>query len=98
MIISMVNEKLPPGNTEGPYYKENSPEKTDLREKDVLGENIVLTGYVLNINNKAIVGTWIDFWQADGNGRYDNVGYVLRSHQFSDKSGKYLLETVITGG
>jgi protocatechuate 3,4-dioxygenase beta subunit len=94
----MGNVKLTPGTTEGPYYKENSPEKTNLREKGVPGENLVLTGYVRNTDNKPVAGAWLDFWQANGDGRYDNTGYVLRGHQFSDKSGKYHLETVMPGG
>jgi len=94
--MSMGN--LTPGTTEGPYYKENSPERSDLCEKGVPGENLLRTGYVLDTNNKPVVGAWLDFWQADGSGRYDNAGYVLRGHQFSDKSGKYHLETVVPGG
>ncbi len=41
---------------------------------------------------------WLDFWQADGEGKYDNSGYTLRGHQYTDKSGKYTLETVVPGG
>ncbi len=30
-------------------------------------------------------------------GRYDNDGYRLRGHQFTDQAGRYVLETVIPG-
>lgn len=53
--------------------------------------------YVFNENCEPIYSAWLDFWQADGNGVYDNAGYKLRGHQLSDKDGKFLLETVIPG-
>ena len=37
------------------------------------------------------------FWQADGNGEYDNEGYTLRGHQYTDENGKYMLVTVVPG-
>ncbi|MHB1347733.1 MAG: intradiol ring-cleavage dioxygenase, partial [Candidatus Humimicrobiaceae bacterium] len=40
---------------------------------------------------------WLDFWQADGDGNYDNSGYKLRGHQYTDKNGRFILETVIPG-
>jgi protocatechuate 3,4-dioxygenase beta subunit len=39
----------------------------------------------------------LDFWQADAQGEYDNAGYRLRGHQFSDDAGRYRLETVLPG-
>lgn len=86
-----------PSLTEGPYYKSNSPLRTNLIEGGVIGEKITITGYVYDINCNPISGALLDFWQADGNGIYDNSGYKLRGHQFTDKDGKYILETVIPG-
>ena len=39
----------------------------------------------------------VDFWQCDNAGNYDNVGYRLRGHQFTDASGRYRLETIVPG-
>ena len=39
----------------------------------------------------------LDFWQADAGGVYDNAGYRLRGHQFTDARGRYRLETVVPG-
>jgi protocatechuate 3,4-dioxygenase beta subunit len=39
----------------------------------------------------------VDFWQADAQGLYDNVGSKLRGHQFTDEAGRYSLETVVPG-
>jgi hypothetical protein len=83
--------------TEGPFYKKGSPERTDLIEEGIVGEPITLSGYVVDSNCNPIPDAWLDFWQADGNGNYDNRGYKLRGHQFTDKQGKYLLRTVIPG-
>jgi protocatechuate 3,4-dioxygenase beta subunit len=83
--------------TEGPYYTADTPERTSLTEPGVVGTKLVLTGYVLDTDCTPIPGAWLDFWQADGNGQYDNTGYRLRGHQFTDDDGRYYLETVIPG-
>ena len=58
---------------------------------------MIVTGYVLTTDCKPIAGAWLDFWQADEEGQYDNSGYNLRGHQTTDASGRYYLETVIPG-
>lgn len=86
-----------PSTTEGPYFKPNSPERKSVLEPGVVGEKLNLTGRVLTRSGKPVAGVLLDFWQADGNGRYDNVDYKLRGHQFTDDLGRYQLETVIPG-
>ena len=81
--------------TEGPYYKEGSPERTNIVENGTFGEILVVKGSVLDIKGNPIAGARIDFWQADGKGNYDNSGYNLRGHQYTDNTGSYHLETVI---
>jgi protocatechuate 3,4-dioxygenase beta subunit len=81
--------------TEGPYYKKGSPERTNLVEEGTVGDPITLTGYVFDKNCNPVPNAWLDFWQTDGSGNYDNRGYKLRGHQYTDKDGKYLLRTVI---
>jgi protocatechuate 3,4-dioxygenase beta subunit len=39
----------------------------------------------------------LDFWQADGDGEYDNNGFRLRGHQYSDDQGRFRVETVVPG-
>jgi protocatechuate 3,4-dioxygenase beta subunit len=36
-------------------------------------------------------------WQADASGAYDNSGYRLRGHLFTDAQGRYRFETVVPG-
>lgn len=83
--------------TEGPYYKTGSPVRTNLREEEIPGEKLTLTGFVFDQDCKPIANAWLDFWQADGEGNYDNQGFKLRGHQFTEAKGKYILETVIPG-
>ena len=86
-----------PSTTEGPYYTADTPERTSLIEPGVTGTKLVLTGYVLATDCTPVAGAWLDFWQADGNGQYDNTGYKLRGHQFTGEDGRYYLETVLPG-
>jgi protocatechuate 3,4-dioxygenase beta subunit len=86
-----------PAMTEGPYYKPDSPERTSLLEEATPGTRLILSGYVLTTDCKPVAGAWLDFWQTDGNGEYDNAGYKLRGHQFTDEAGRYSLETVVPG-
>lgn len=61
------------------------------------GEVLKVVGYVLDANCQPIANAWLDFWQADANGEYDNAGYILRGHQFTDSQGRYQLETIMPG-
>lgn len=88
---------LTPAQTEGPYYTPNTPERTSLIEPGMTGTRLILTGYVLDVNCRPIANAWLDFWQADDAGEYDNAGYVMRGHQFTDANGRYQLETVFPG-
>ena len=61
------------------------------------GTRMIVTGYVLTRDCKPIAGAWLDFWQADDQGEYDNTGYTLRGHQFTDAIGRYTLATILPG-
>lgn len=88
-----------PPQTMGPYFVPGSPERTDLREPGIPGEPLLLRGYVLTTDCQPIAGAALEFWQADGEGEYDNSadGFTLRGHQTTDDAGRYLLETVLPG-
>ena len=88
---------LTPEETEGPYYKAGSPEQANLLQAGMSGTKIVITGYVYTADCKPIANALLDFWQADANGNYDNSGYTLRGHQFTDANGRYQLTTVVPG-
>jgi len=88
---------LTPSSTEGPYFTAGSPERTSLIEANMPGTVLILSGYVLTSDCQPVANAKLDFWQADANGVYDNQGYTLRGHQFSDENGFYQLTTVIPG-
>lgn len=83
--------------TAGPFFKPRSPQRASLLEPGMDGARIVVTGSVLSTSCRPIPSTLLDFWQADGHGRYDNAGFRLRGHQFADEQGRYRLETVVPG-
>jgi protocatechuate 3,4-dioxygenase beta subunit len=88
---------LSPALTEGPYFKANSPERTSLLDTGMPGTKLTLTGYILTADCKPVANALLDFWQANAQGQYDNQGYTLRGHQFTDANGYYHLETVVPG-
>jgi len=90
------DEATPP-QTEGPFFKTSSPERVELLEAGMIGQKIELVGFVLTRGCKPLAGALLDFWQADDKGRYDNSGFRLRGHQFSDAEGRYRLQTVVPG-
>jgi protocatechuate 3,4-dioxygenase beta subunit len=90
-------DDVTPRQTEGPYYKRRSPERTSLLDPGMTGSTIVLTGYVLSRRCQPLARALLDFWQADERGQYDNEGYRCRGHQFADEAGHYRLETVVPG-
>jgi protocatechuate 3,4-dioxygenase beta subunit len=83
--------------TEGPFFKPSSPERSELLEAGMAGQPIELAGFVLSRDCKPIAGALLDFWQADDKGNYDNSGFRLRGHQFTDADGRFRLRTVVPG-
>lgn len=88
---------LTPSQMAGPYYTPNTPERNILYEEGMEGKRLILVGYVVDQNCNPLPNAWLDFWQADAKGEYDNTGYRLRGHQFTDAQGRYYLETVVPG-
>jgi len=86
-----------PWETEGPYFKPNSPERSSLLEQGMGGSKLVLTGRVLTTDCKPVAHALLDWWHADNEGEYDNSGFRLRGHQYTDKNGIFRLETIVPG-
>jgi len=83
--------------TEGPYFKPESPLRASLLEPGIVGTKIVVTGMVLSTSCQPVARALLDVWHADERGGYDNAGYRLRGHQFTDDQGRYRLETIVPG-
>ncbi len=102
---SVVSAGLPPtpacsdpdateSQIEGPFYTPNTPLRTDLRERATVGTPLVIEGRVVSTDCRAMTGAVLDIWSCDGNGLYDNDGFNLRGHQFTDGQGAFRVETV----
>jgi protocatechuate 3,4-dioxygenase beta subunit len=83
--------------TEGPFFKPRSPQRSDLREPGISGQQVELSGYVLTRSCRPVAGALVDLWHADGKGEYDNTGFRLRGHVFADREGRYLFRTIMPG-
>ena len=83
---------------QGSFYKTGSPERKNIAEPDTRGEKLILKGHVLDKGSGPVPHAWLDFWQADGRGLYDDEGCNLRGHQYTDQEGSFELETVRPAG
>jgi protocatechuate 3,4-dioxygenase beta subunit len=80
--------------TEGPFFKTNTPQRRSLLEKG--DKNVlVVSGLVLSLQCKPVANALLDFWHADASGDYDNQGFHYRGHQFTDAQGRFRLETIV---
>ena len=83
--------------TEGPYFKAGSPERTSLIEPGVSGTKLVISGQVFFPDCTPVANARLEFWQADAQGQYDNGGNKLRGHQQTDAQGRYQVTTIVPG-
>ena len=86
-----------PEQTEGPYFIPGSPRRRNLRTGGLEGRALLITGRVLSPDCRPRRRALLDFWQADGEGEYDNAGTGGRGHQFTDAQGRFRLATVVPG-
>jgi protocatechuate 3,4-dioxygenase beta subunit len=89
--------ELTPEETAGPFFRPNSPLKSEFRESGLRGVPSRVSGFVLNRRGNPVGGALLDFWHADADGEYDLKGFRCRGHQFSDAGGRYALETIVPG-
>src|SRR5262247_4282507 len=64
--------------TEGPYFKPDSPLRASLLEPGIAGTKIVVTGTVLSTTCQPVARALIDVWHADDRGAFDTGGFRLR--------------------
>ena len=81
--------------TEGPFFKTNTPRRVSLVERQSKAPRLLLTGQVLSAQCRPVADALLDFWHADEDGEYDNRGFRYRGHQFTDAEGRYRLQTII---
>lgn len=83
--------------TEGPYFKRNSPERSALRDPGAAGTAITVIGLVVSRSCRPVARALVELWHADDAGAYDNVGMKFRGHQFTDANGQYRFATIVPG-
>jgi protocatechuate 3,4-dioxygenase beta subunit len=83
--------------TEGPYFKPNSPLKQDFTADGSTAEPLVIGGLVLDTACNPIPKAMIELWHADANGAYDNAGFQYRGHILSDEQGRWWFATIVPG-
>ncbi|HET7912980.1 MAG TPA: intradiol ring-cleavage dioxygenase [Pseudolabrys sp.] len=91
------DEDPTPAQTAGPYFTPNSPERRNLVEEGMPGARISLIGFVLDRRCSPVPHALLDLWHCNAAGEYDNRGYRLRGHQFSDAQGRFAFETIVPG-
>ena len=79
----------------GPFFKPNSPRKRELQADAIGGDRMTVAGFVLDKRCRPLAGSLVEIWHADENGRYDNVGFRLRGHQFTDAQGRWWFNTIV---
>ena len=87
---------LTEGNPQGPYYIAGAPYKEKLGEA-LEGQELIISGQVLNQNCDPIPEAIIDVWHTDSNGNYYFQDFTLRGKIKADENGQYKLETRFPG-
>jgi protocatechuate 3,4-dioxygenase beta subunit len=82
---------------EGPYFTPNAPLKRDLAADAPAGERILIGGFVLDVKCQPVSRALVQLWQADETGAYDDRGFKLRGHQFTDANGLWWFSTIVPG-
>ena len=86
--------KLTESDMLGPFYKEGAPFKQRLGE-GVEGEQLIITGKVMDMRCQPVQDAILDVWQANSTGEYDNEGFTLRGKVKTNNDGIYLIDTII---
>jgi protocatechuate 3,4-dioxygenase beta subunit len=82
---------------EGPFFKPRTPQRSDLREPGIVGRPVELSGQILTRSCRPVADALIELWHADDKGDYDNKGFRLRGHIFTDPRGHYAFRTIMPG-
>src|SRR3974390_2103916 len=81
--------------TEGPFFKPKSPERSDLREPGARGRQFELSGFVLTRSCRPLRETVVDLWHADEKGECDNIGFRYRGHVITGPDGAFRFHTIV---
>ena len=106
MVVDLISHRKPDGATEstvfGPFHRLNAPELPpggNIAHLDEIGAPTLVSGRVLDLDDKPIAGALLDVWQAQTSGLYDSQDPNLREMHMrgkfrTDAEGRYLVRTV----
>jgi protocatechuate 3,4-dioxygenase beta subunit len=80
--------------TEGPFYKPRTPERSNLIEPGSKGRPVELAGVVTTRTCRPLAGAVVDLWHADESGDYDRAGFRYRGHVLTAADGSYRFRTI----
>ena len=76
-----------PTSTKRAVLRTQHSREDRLRVPGHRGRDLLLRGRVLDTAGVGLAGAVLDFWQANEDGAYDNVGYSYRGHQYTRPDG-----------
>ena len=82
----------------GPFYRPNSPERTNFIMKGAPGTPVALSGVIKhNDCTTPYPKAKIELWHCSPEGKYDNTSdeYRYRGTSYSDENGKYSFKTLL---
>ncbi len=109
-LIEEINSARPKGATpntaRGPFYRPDAP-RLPLGADiclDGAGEQLVVTGHVLDLDGRPVVGASVETWQANRHGQYENQQpdlqpeFNLRGHFRTDDKGDFTYRAIRPAG
>src|SRR5882724_6116177 len=103
MVVDLLDHRKPDGATEstvfGPFHRLGAPDMkagSNIAHRDTTGVPTLVSGRVLDLDGRPIVGAVLDVWQAQSNGLYDAQdqdpdALHMRGKFHSDAEGRYLV-------
>ena len=86
-----------PWNELGPFYRNGSPRRAQLRTPGEQGVPLAVRGRVLNTRGDIVPGATVEVWHTNHAGQYDLTGYRYRASLSSGESGAYSFESIMPG-
>jgi catechol 1,2-dioxygenase len=91
----------------GPYFRKGAPYRAKVTPPNEPGTTLIISGRIWGIDSRhPLDGTFIDIWQANAEGHYDNEdpahppapsSFKNRVRLISDEHGRYEYETIHPG-
>lgn len=91
-----------PNTLAGPFYRDDAPDLPDGANlsRDGKGQALAVTGRVTGLDGRALAGAWVEVWQANAEGRYENQEpdlqpeFNLRGRFRTDEAGRFAFRSI----